>query len=456
MKTRLVNHNLNPRIRKANASMSHVAALYCLILSLSLTTHAYKSYDEYKILRVTTASDTDYKHIHNLEAEDSLEVISESRSRILDVLISPEKLDRCQSLFESQGLPFQIINDNVGSDVRKERGALLSAANVAKGSISYSTYHRLNVLYDHLDALAASHNDKAETFNLTGTTYERRKMQVIRITANVNSPASKDRPMIWIDGGIHAREWVSPATVMYITDSLLGEQEQARSAEMALLLEKYQFVIAPSINPDGYEYTHEEDRLWRKTRKPTGCKDNKYNWFGGCFYRACFGADSNRNWSTDWGRESVSTDPCSIFYPGKVPFDQDNVMMVKTYLEEQQSKLKGYISYHSYSQLFLLPLAYTVDPPPDRNHHLTVGAAVVAAIKNNHGQTYTAQSFADMYPASGVSADWAYQDLNITDSYTIELRDLGEFAFELPEDQILETAEENVSGLMALLDNIQQ
>jgi len=428
----------------------------CLTLSLGATSHNYKSYDGYKILRVSVKSSIDYGTITDLESEDSLEVISESRSKTLEVLISPKKLARCQRVFKSQDLSVEVINDNVGADVSKERDALFSAAPVAMGDISYDTYHRLDVLYDRLDALAALHNDKAETFDLPGTTYESRRIQVIRITSNVTSPSSKQRSVIWIDGGIHAREWVSPATVMYIIDSLLGEQELHRSADMASLLEQYQFLIAPCINPDGYEYTHEKERLWRKTRKPSGCKNNKENWFGGCFYRMCYGVDSNRNWSTDWGKESVSTDPCSNMYPGKSPFDQDNVRIVKTYLEEQRNKLKGYISYHSYSQLFLIPLAYTVNPPPDREHHLKVGAAVVAAIKDRHGHTYTALPFSDMYPASGVSADWAYQELNITDSYTIELRDLGKYAFELPEDQILETAEENVDGLLALLDNIKQ
>lgn len=36
----------------------------------------------------------------------------------------------------------------------------------------------------------------------------------------------------------------------------------------------------PVVNPDGYEYTHVKDRLWRKNRKPT---------------RQCTGTDLNRN-----------------------------------------------------------------------------------------------------------------------------------------------------------------
>ena len=47
----------------------------------------------------------------------------------------------------------------------------------------------------------------------------------------------------------------------------------------------------------------------------------------------CFGVDPNRNWGADWGKEGVSSDPCSIVYPGKEAFDQENTKIVKTYLE---------------------------------------------------------------------------------------------------------------------------
>ena len=106
------------------------------------------------------------------------------------------------------------------------------------------------------------------------------------MTTNVTDPASETKPMVWVDGGIHAREWISPATVMYIIDSilgmrygdnslffychgckilLLGNREPDLQTDMKVWLDKYQFVIAPSINPDGYEFTRVQ-RLWRKTR----------------------------------------------------------------------------------------------------------------------------------------------------------------------------------------------
>ena len=52
--------------------------------------------------------------------------------------------------------------------------------------------------------------------------------------------------------------------------------------------------------------------------------------------------------------------------------------------------------------------------------------------------------------ASGVSIDWVYKALGVKYTYIVELRDKSEFAFLLPEDQILSTGEETLEGLKAL------
>ena len=39
--------------------------------------------------------------------------------------------------------------------------------------------------------------------------------------------------MIWVDGGIHAREWISSHTAMYIVDTLLQEHETGLSSQVS-------------------------------------------------------------------------------------------------------------------------------------------------------------------------------------------------------------------------------
>lgn len=72
------------------------------------------------------------------------------------------------------------------------------------------------------------------------------------------------KPAIWIDGGIHAREWISPASVTFMLRQLV----EVQNPDDADLLDKLDWYFLPVVNPDGYEFTRAPggDRLWRKTR----------------------------------------------------------------------------------------------------------------------------------------------------------------------------------------------
>jgi murein tripeptide amidase MpaA len=61
--------------------------------------------------------------------------------------------------------------------------------------------------------------------------------------------------------GMHAREWISTAVATYILNQLVEKNEN-----YTRLLDITDWIIMPIANPDGYEFTHTEDRLWRKTR----------------------------------------------------------------------------------------------------------------------------------------------------------------------------------------------
>ena len=70
--------------------------------------------------------------------------------------------------------------------------------------MSWNKYHRYTVIDNFVKCLAAEYPDKAQRFQI-GTSYEGRKMNLLRISNNLRSV----KRAVWIDGGIHAREWAS-------------------------------------------------------------------------------------------------------------------------------------------------------------------------------------------------------------------------------------------------------
>ena len=79
----------------------------------------------------------------------------------------------------------------------------------------------------------------------------------------------RTRPTIAIDCTIHSREWISPAVCRsFINEYLRCGQANAENCDSYLLEKFYGFniFILPMLNADGYYYSWNSDRLWRKNR----------------------------------------------------------------------------------------------------------------------------------------------------------------------------------------------
>ena len=85
--------------------------------------------------------------------------------------------------------------------------------------------------------------------------------------------------------GIHAREWISPATAVYIIDKLIGEFGKSEALQSSPYT-KVNWLIVPVSNPDGYDYSHTTDRYWRKNRAPPALHSTGSN---------CSGVNINSN-----------------------------------------------------------------------------------------------------------------------------------------------------------------
>uniref|UniRef100_A0A183GIF4 Peptidase_M14 domain-containing protein n=1 Tax=Heligmosomoides polygyrus TaxID=6339 RepID=A0A183GIF4_HELPZ len=100
--------------------------------------------------------------------------------------------------------------------------------------------------------------------------------------AQIGYPSNTKKPILWIDAGIHAREWIAHSTALYIIWQVREVCHQ----------KKMDIVVVPNTNPDGYEYSRKINRMWRKTSDQ------------------CSGVDGNRNYPFHFGEEGVSHWPC--------------------------------------------------------------------------------------------------------------------------------------------------
>ncbi|XP_030569352.1 carboxypeptidase B [Drosophila novamexicana] len=222
-------------------------------------------------------------------------------------------------------------------------------------------------------------------------------------------------PSIWIDGGMHAREWISPATVTYIANQLVEGWE-----DLPEHMRNINWYIHPVANPDGYEYSHTTDRLWRKNMRAHG--------------RQCPGVDLNRNFGYKWGGKGTSASPCSQTYRGSKAFSEPETFYISKFISGfPRDTFQAYLSFHSYGQYILYPWGYDYHLTKDRADLDRVARQAGSIITKSSGVKYTVGSSATtLYPAAGGSDDWAKGIAGIKYAYTIEMGDTGRYGFVLP------------------------
>ena len=111
--------------------------------------------------------------------------------------------------------------------------------------------------------------------------------------------------------------------------------------------------IIPMANPDGYAYTWDDNRNWRKTRSKVSS--------------ICNGVDPNRNFAFSWlkkaedGDEGASRAPCSDTYAGPYAFSESETIAMENFVMKNKEKFDVYLSFHSYAHQILFPFGHTLN-----------------------------------------------------------------------------------------------
>ncbi|XP_026480022.1 carboxypeptidase B-like [Ctenocephalides felis] len=343
------------------------------------------------------------------------------------VLVKPEQIAKFEGLLKTGGIDFQVFVDDVDELARKEIGANKVALSRTNGRLSFTAYHRYEVILQFLDEVAAKHPNLAKVETI-GTTTEGRPLRAIYLSSGGNGT----KPAIVMDAAIHAREWLAPTTVLYLIDQLVGSYKN--------LLDKVDFVIVPVLNPDGYEYSHTTSRFWRKTRSPNPGTD-------------CPGTDGNRNFDFHWMETGASSNPCSDTYAGSKPFSEPETSALRDILLKTNVKL--YLAMHTHGELFLYPWGYIAELPDNWEDLDDLGKRAAKALQAVSGTKYEVGcSTIVLYAAAGASDDFAFAVGESPYAYTVELPGGGSNGFNPPPERILPTCQETMAAFEVFAKHI--
>ena len=166
-------------------------------------------------------------------------------------MVAPHKIPDFQDIMKKFDIPYDTYVSNVQALIDTE---LPPAQPLV--SFDLTRYHTLDEIYAFLDSLAKENPGKVQVI-VGGKTHEGRQIKGVKLTLG-NSKSG-----IVLEGGIHAREWISPASILYIVNELLHNN----NADVRQLAQSHEWYIFPVVNPDGYVYTHTTVSNLKKLQK---------------------------------------------------------------------------------------------------------------------------------------------------------------------------------------------
>ncbi|XP_052895873.1 carboxypeptidase B-like [Anopheles moucheti] len=298
----------------------------------------------------------------------------------------------------------------------------------------FQTYQSHQDIKQYLENLVQRYSSKIEIFS-RAESYEGREILTVRICTDVRQkrPLS-NRWCILIDAGIHAREWVTVSVALFIVQQLLEKDEISAKS-----FRSFEWIILPLLNPDGYEYSRQHNKMWRKTRRPLGPRN----------HRSCVGVDCNRNFNVAW--TIGSTRICSLLYRGERPFSEQETKNVRDLFRKLRPTCKFYLSLHSYAKAILYPRAYSRTLPRNWQMQHTIAEAGVEAMKKATGVRYRCGSASTVLnrPVGGSSIDYAHDIEKVPVAIVMEVASKG---FHPPEANIQRICEESWIGIGAMVN----
>ena len=284
----------------------------------------------------------------------------------------------------------------------------------------YSCYETVEETYSAAQAMATNNPTLAQWVDV-GDSWEKTQnlgghdINVLKLT-NLN--ISGDKPILFINSAIHAREYTTAPLNLEFARWLIDGY--GVNADATWLLDHHQVHLMLQTNPDGRKQA-ESGLSWRKNTNQNYCGATSNN----------RGVDLNRNFSFFWditNGQGSSGSQCNATYRGESAGSEPETQAIENYVRSIFVDSRGpnnndaapadtsgiHIDIHSYSELVLWPWGSTSQVAPNGTALQTLGR------KFSYFNGYYPQQSVGLYPTDGTSDNVSYGELGVA-AYTFEL-----------------------------------
>lgn len=405
-----------------------------VFLIASVSAYNWQQYDGYKLIHFWPTTRDQVRVTRQLESEGVLPMKDVHIGKQVDYLVSPNDFNDFISLLTENKIKYEISTTDITAQLKKEWEGILARGyphTMVYDKDQFNTREDIEAELDNLASQCADVNLVCSTEYLPGPlTHDGHQLKVFHMTAGQNPRNS----ILW-ESLIHAREWLAGATLMNILDKMV--KDYGTDENVTTLVDNYDFHFIPIMNPDGYQFTWDDTRLWRKNRRPNEGT-------------TCYGVDLNRNYDSNWGGPGASDNPCVETYHGPSATSEPESQIVVDFVNSYTGP--GWVmdvSLHTYGKYILAPYGNCTYAANWESGLKNVTMAGCTAIEETFDTNWSCGNSCEvLYETSGGSIDWMMEKAGMLYTFVPELRGLG---FVVDPDQIPLSTEEVWNGLVAMV-----
>jgi hypothetical protein len=334
----------------------------------------------------------------------------------IDLVLSDVERGR----LESQGVDLSLKRLKNGQTIQE-----FAAAQSEFGFNVWRSFDEPGGIRDELYNIARR-NPGIVKLQVLGRSVQGREIIALKVTKDARKVTDGARPGALYVSLQHAREWISVEVNRRLLHRFVDNY--GKNTEITNLVNTRELWFVVVANPDGYQFTFTDERLWRKN-----LRDNN----GDGQIALGDGVDPNRNWPEHWnydeeGSAGLVSDET---YRGTAPASEPETQALKGLLDRLKGKAKFMINWHSAADQVLLPYGWQ-ESTPSPDNPIFVALAGTDANPSIPGYDIGLSSD-ELYITNGETTDYAYSEDGIL-AVTPELSEgCDGCGFVFPDDETL-------------------
>ncbi|KPJ03945.1 Zinc carboxypeptidase [Papilio xuthus] len=240
--------------------------------------------------------------------------------------------------------------------------------------------------------------------NQTLTFQKRNLYEVLLKHPHDNATVRSGRPVILLEAGQQAG--IEPVNfALFVIEQLVACKENL------YMLKNARWVVLPSTNPDGREFTRYTPGNWQKNLRFS--EDDR-----------SAGVDISRNFDESFTDCGIILNGFDHNYPGKKPFSESETSFILDVLNRYKNKLRAYVSIRRDGHSLLYPFASVNSSAIETDKLRDKAAEITSKVNHKYGfiEYLTNSSIIEMNrkPVCGHSVDFVFMKYNMP--YAYEMR----------------------------------